>query len=299
MTPGKKYLFITSLFLLAFTGLCAQALVKSYVDKDYILVGEPIQLTVEARFPLGESVKWFSVDSIPHFEIFEKGSPQDTNDVDGKKLVQTITITSYDTGVWVIPRFSISIGNKTYSSDTLSVRLRYNDGFNAEEDYREIKETEEVILPFDRKKLYYIIAAVVLLALVLIYFFTRKKKVGDVPKTQPLISPYEAALKALESLKVHKPQGQLETKSYYTTLNDVLRNYLSEQWSLSTQEKTNEEIIFQLKAYRLEQEQFTQLAQSLRLADFVKFAKYLPQESDNEKALQVTADAIKQLHKTV
>ena len=299
MTPGKKYLLITSLLLVAFTGLKAQVLVKAYVDKDNILVGEPLQLSVEARFPLGENVKWFSLDSIPHFEYINKGTQQDTNDVDGKKQIQTITITSYDTGVWTIPMFSITIGGKKYSSDSLSVRVRYSDGFNADEDYREIKETEEVNLPFDRKKLYYIIAGVLLLAALLVYLFTRKKKLKDSPTVQTLISPYEAAMNAIDGLRKQKPAGQTEIKSYYTSLNDILRNYLSEQWKVSTREKTNEELILQLKSYQLNAEQFTQLAQSLRLADFVKFAKYLPQDSDNEKALEVTETAIKQLHKTI
>lgn len=299
MSPGKKYLVLTSLLLLAFAGLQAQVLVKAYVDKDNILVGEPIQLSIEARFPLGETVNWFSLDSIPHFEYINKGTRQDTNDVDGKKQIQTITLTSYDTGQWTIPRFTISIDGKNYSSDSLSVKVRYNDGFNAEEDYRDIKETEEVNLPFDRKKLYYIIGAVLLLAIILIYLFNRKKKKKESPIAQTVVSPYEAAMKAIDGLKKQKPVGQVETKSFYTSLNDILRNYLSEQWKVSTKEKTNEELILQLKSYRLNSEQFTQLAQSLRLADFVKFAKYLPEDSDNEKALEVTESAIKQLHKTI
>jgi hypothetical protein len=299
MSPGKKYLVLTSLLLLAFASLQAQVLVKAYVDKDNILVGEPIQLSIEARFPLGETVNWFNLDSIPHFEYINKGTRQDTNDVDGKKQIQTITLTSYDTGQWTIPRFTISIDGKNYSSDSLSVKVRYNDGFNAEEDYREIKETEEVSLPFDRKKLYYIIGAVVLLAILLIYLFNRKKKKKESPIVQASVSPYEAAMNAIDGLKKQKPVGQVETKSFYTSLNDILRNYLSEQWKVSTKEKTNEELILQLKSYQLNSEQFTQLAQSLRLADFVKFAKYLPQDSDNEKALEVTESAIKQLHKTI
>lgn len=298
MTPGKKYLLVFFLLVLANTSLQAQALVKAYLDKDAILVGEPVTLTIEARFPLGKSVKWFSVDSIPHFEIIEKGSQRDTNDIDGKKLLQLISITSYDTGQWVIPRLTIRIDNKPYSTDTLSVQVRYSDGFNAEEEYREIKETEEVAVPFDKKRLAYIIGAIIVLGAILIYIFTRKKKLNINPVAVSNVSPFEAAIKAIAVLRQQNPNGSVETKAFYTSLNQVLRKYLSDQWKLSTTEKTNEELITQLSKFQLSSEQFSQLAQCLRLSDFVKFAKYLPATSDNNKALEVTELAIIQLNKT-
>lgn len=298
MTPGKRYLIVFSCLVMATFQMQAQALVKAFVDKDVILVGEPIQLTVEARFPLGETVKWYTTDSLAHFEWIDKGSPQDTNDVDGKKRIQTSVITSYDTGQWTIPAFTISIGNKQYSSDTISISVKYNDGFNADEEYREIKETEAVEVPFDKKKLWYILGGILLLALILMLFFMRKKKSKTPTSVVSTLSPFDRAMKELEQLKSFQPKDQTATKAFYTSLNDVLRHYLADQWKLSTKEKTNEELILQLRSYKLNEEQFTQLAQCLRLSDFVKFAKYLPEERDNQLALQVTEAAIKQLHKT-
>ena len=67
----NKRIGCTLPMLLACLLSVGQVLVRSSVDKDYILVGEPVKLTVEARLPLGEKVKWFQLDTIPHFEWIE------------------------------------------------------------------------------------------------------------------------------------------------------------------------------------------------------------------------------------
>src|SRR5215467_6919303 len=80
-----------------------QVLAKASVDRDSILIGEPIKLTLDVRYPLGADINWFKLDTIPHFEFLIKGKPDTSSDMNGKEVVQVVTITSFDSGHFQIP----------------------------------------------------------------------------------------------------------------------------------------------------------------------------------------------------
>jgi hypothetical protein len=275
-----------------------QVLVRSTIDKDYILVGESAKLTVEARLPLGQKVSWFILDTIPHFEWVEKGMVNETDGIDGKTIQQVFTITSYDTGYWQVPRVSIRVDGKSYSTDTVGVRVEYSPGFNPADEYRDIKETEEVKSPEAAGRRWWIFAIAGVLLLVLIYFFLRKKPVAKPEKRVVVaLTPYEEAIQALSTLRKSRPADAESVKLYYTRLNDIFRNFLSREHNIASLAKTNDELIVPIKALSLSQNQFTELVQILRLSDFVKFARYQPADSDHEKSIAVIESAIKSLYK--
>ena len=47
-------------------------------------------------------------------------------------------------------------------------------------------------------------------------------------------------------------------------------------------QKTTDDLVVQLKGLNLDKNQFDKLSQSLRLSDFVKFAKYIPTGEDDK-----------------
>jgi hypothetical protein len=57
-------------------------------------------------------------------------------------------------------------------------------------------------------------------------------------------------------------------------------------------ERTNEELILQLAGLEMRKEDFTNLAGALRMSDFVKFAKYVPDVYDNERNLEMIRSSI-------
>ena len=293
-TPPKNYLLV--LLLLATSAMHSQVLVKISADKDHLLIGEPLKLTIEARLPLGVNLNWISLDTIPHFEWIDKGKEESIDGIDGKKILKVIAITSYDTGYWVIPRINIKVAAKTYATDTLGIKVEYNAGFNPEENYRDIKETEEVQVKTDTTR-WWIISGVSLLVLIIIFIRLKWGKKGL--KTVVHISGYEEAMQAIALLrKQHKTPGGGEVKFYYTRMNDILRNFIAKQFKISTLEKTNDELVIQVKQLNLPPDQFTSLAQALRMADFVKFARYIPEAADDEKALETIESAITSLNKS-
>jgi hypothetical protein len=144
----------------------------------------------------------------------------------------------------------------------------------------------------------WILGAVTLAAIAVIVYLLRKpKKPAPAPQpVQPKQSAYEEALQALEDLR---KQGWLqngEVKTYYSRLNDILRVFLFRKMKTATLEKTNEELIAQLRQVPMDKERFSQLVQALQMADFVKFARYQPDANDNEKNFAVIQSAIKILN---
>ena len=85
-----------------------QISVTATANRNQILIGEPVQFTLEAKLPLGMQMTWFPLDSIPHFEYIEKGKLDSAVTEDGKSFRQDVLITSFDSGTFVIPSLTAS-----------------------------------------------------------------------------------------------------------------------------------------------------------------------------------------------
>jgi hypothetical protein len=291
------YIILIGCLLASPVYMNGQVVARASIDRDQILIGEPIKLTFEVRIPMGETLTWFNLDSIPRFEIIDKGKADTADNIDGKQYHQELIITSFDSGMVIIPPMIIKVGTKTYATDSIPVEVSYAP-LDVSKDYRDIKEIVEVAKPAWMKWIPWILGAVTLIAIAIIVYLLRKpKKTAPVPQpVQPKQSPYEEALQALEELR---KQGWLqngEVKTYYSRLNDILRVFMFRKLKVATLEKTNAELIGQLRQMAIDKESFNQLVHALQIADFVKFARYQPDESDNEKNFAVIQSAIKTLN---
>jgi hypothetical protein len=273
-----------------------QVLAKASISRDQILIGEPIKLTFEVRIPMGQSVTWFNLDSIPRFEFIEKGKVDTADNIDGKQYHQELTITSFDSGTVVIPPMVIQVAGKSYATDSIPVEVSYAQ-LDISKDYRDIKDIEEVPKPAWMAWIPWILGAVTLIAVgVIVYLLRKPKKPVQAPQpVQPKLSPYEEALQALEELRKQGLQNG-EVKTYYSRLNDILRVFMFRKLKIATLEKTNEELIAQLRQVPMDRESFNQLVRALQMADFVKFARYQPDATDNENNFAVIQSAIKTLN---
>ncbi|HKH61069.1 MAG TPA: BatD family protein [Flavitalea sp.] len=291
-----KYI-LTIIFLLTIRSfLTAQVYVKASVDKNKVVIGEPITLTLEAYIPLGQQMTWFPLDTIPHFEFLKKAAPDTVESIEGKKITQVLTITSFDSGNWEIPQLELKVSKQSYYTDTSLIDVGFTP-FDREADYRDIKNILEVSNP-DTKYIPWAIGAAVLVSLALVIYFLRKRKTvaGVVKKEPKRFSPYEEAMHALAELRKKGLPQNGQVKWYYTELNDILRVFVFRKLNIATMEKTNEELIMQLRDLNLSRDSFTRLAQALRMSDSVKFAKYQPGSADNEKNYEIIQSAIQTLN---
>jgi hypothetical protein len=276
--------------------MIGQVMARASVNRDQILIGEPIKLTFEVRIPMGQSVTWFNLDTIPHFEIIEAGKTDTNDNIDGKQYHQELTITSFDSGTMVIPPLLLKVEGKSYATDSIPIEVAYTKD-DLSKDYRDIKDIVDVPKPAWMAYIPWIIGVVTLIAAgIIVYLLKKPKKAAPPPPPpQPKLGAYEEALLALEELRKQGLQNG-EVKTYYSRLNDILRVFMFRKLKVATLEKTNEELIAQLRQMPMDKESFNQLAHALQIADFVKFARYQPDATDNEKNFAVIQSAIKTLN---
>jgi hypothetical protein len=297
MKQHGKHITACLLLLFACTLATAQVNIRATVDRDSILIGEPIALTIEAYMPLGSKVSWFVADSIEHFDITGRSSVDTVQNVDGKKISQVLNITSFDSGRWQMPPFEVIVDGQSFYTDSVGISVGFTP-FNRDEDYRDIKDIIEVSNPAVNR-IPWILAIIALISLaVLTFYFLRRKKTGfEVHKpVVPLLSPYDEAMKALKSLSKNRTD---DAKAHYSALNDILRNYVMRQFHISSFQRTSEELIVQLKQVEMPKDNFISLAQTLRMTDFVKFAKYRPSPEDDKLNYDVITNSIEAMDKKV
>lgn len=279
----KIFLFCLSWLLAGLVSAQNKISVKASVDKNKILIGERMNLTLEADFTSDKSIQFFSVDSLQHFLIVSKGKIDTSKTSTGISLKQVFQLTSFDSGHWVIPPFIL---NRRIKTDPVPVDVVFSN-FDPSKDYHDIKDIIEVN-PMEKKTWwkYLLIASVIVIAVIAWLLVKRKKPEKELSVKQ--IDPYQEAMQHLK--QIQKETGSL--KQYYSSLVDVFRLYVFRKKGIHSLQKTTDDLVIQLKQLGLERKRFDELAQVLRLSDSVKFAKYIPSDEDNKMTFEIIKNAI-------
>lgn len=271
--------------------------VKASINKNKILIGEPIRLQLEAVLPPGTNAKWFAVDSIPHFEFIERAKIDTAENRDVESFKQILSITSFDSGQWVIPSFGLDVNGRYYLTDSLTVSVAFSN-FDPSQEYHDIKDILDVGNPHT-KYVNWVLGALTLLSLVAVIYFLRKRSnlaVKSVEPEQSKLSPYDEAIQLLDQLQKQQLPQNGQVKLYYTRMNDILRSFISRKMTLTTMQKTNEELMSQIRQLGLQNDAFISMAQTLRMSDAVKFAKFVPGNADNEQSFRNIKTSIELLN---
>ena len=146
-------------------------------------------------------------------------------------------------------------------------------------------------------------ALVSLGSLAIVIWLVRKKKIWKASATggpaAPSLSPYEEAIRRLEELQQQNLPETGAIKTYYSRLGDIFRLYLYRRLGIQSLSETSEEMISQLRRLALSAQQFSELADTLRMSDFVKFAKYQPGPADTEGHFRTIRAAVEELESIV
>lgn len=303
-----RIFFLTgALIFLSFLQSNAQAVVKTSVDKNEILIGDQFKLTIEAKFqPDDYKINWPVIpDSLQHFEVINRGKVDSVyNDNLLSGMVQTLTLTSFDSGKWVLPSFLINVHpskeDTTYIlfTDSLPVTVAFaqSDTTNQLRDIKPIREADTINTTW-----YWIGSGVLLVALVVFliwYYRYWKKNKGTVP-FKVKTSSYERAIKELENLNGYNLSDPVEIKIVHTKLAEILRQYLSQTQKNNYFNKTTSDILMLLNDQNEDKDLLAKAASSLRCGDAVKFAKYLPPTSESEACKQAIKEIIHTLHQKI
>lgn len=286
MNKRKLYIgFLTLMVLLSVTAELFSQTTKAGVDRNKIFIGEQIKLKLAVEGGRA-GMKWFSFpDSLNHFEIIKRDKIDTVLNGKFTNYYQVITITSFDSGRWEFPSLfmpGISQPTPPIAIDVMPVDV------SQMEDYNDIKDIIEVTADTNWW-IIGIIALITLLSLVMIYWlFSRKRKVLVLKKTlNGKQTPLEWALAELNKLKDQSLQTPAEVKKYYSGLTDISRTFFFMQLQQHSVQQTTDEWMATLHPLTVDADTKTAFFQVLRLADTVKFARYLPHVRDNETSIEV------------
>lgn len=274
-----------------------QVSVRASIDRNEILIGEPIRLQLKASLPAETNAKWFSLDTLPHFEFISVEKIDTAENMNGTNLSQVLTVTSFDSGQWTIPPLEMMVNGKYYLTDSFPVSVAYSD-YDPSQPYHDIKDIIEIENPYTRY-INWALAALTVISLLAVAYFLRKRSLKPIP---PAISkgmklaPYDQAIQMLDELKRQQLPEKGQVKLYYTRLNDILRSFLENKMMMPTMQKTNDQLIVEIKDTGVQNDSFIALAQALRMSDAVKFAKYVPETGDNEKSFNDIKSSIHSLN---
>lgn len=274
-------LFFALCFLLFANWLPAQVINLSY-DKQRILLGEQIGVTVKAFVDKGTTLDNFPLDTIPHLEILKKSKIDTTAVGNTLQLSQTMIVTSWDSGRWQVP--TVIAGGSL--SKPVYIDVAFTSPWNPAQPYHDVKGIVPVKNPGKSTWWWYLVGLAVLVALFLLFFPEGKKDKGDMELDR---SAYKKAMQQLEKLEREQPTDQ---KQFYTELINIFRTYLKGAKGIQSFSKTTGDLSVQLQSQKLPAAEYNNLVQTLRLSDLVKFAAYRPAGNLDKDAFNTIKQSI-------
>ena len=283
---AKVSIFI---LLLAISSNLFSQKISATVDRDKILIGEQIELKVlitDIDKANADVSHWFDLpDSFNHMEIVKR-FPIDTISAEGSiNYSQKIIITSFDSGVWQIPAITVSFAEKlSINAMPINISVLPVDVSNLK-DYHDFKEIIEVKPETDWLFIGSITAAVIVLVIIIFlvirYFNKRKLR----PKSVSKIFSIKDVLHQLDALQAKGLVEKKQYKLFYTELINICRNYSDHQLNNYSADKTTDEYMLMLKSRIGNEPTLIHFFQLLRLADAVKFAKFIPPNNESDDAI--------------
>ncbi len=304
----RIYVFLASCFFILASKVFSQD-VQAFVtlDTSKIRIGEQTKIDLYITYKTSQKnlkIQWPRISDTLRTEVevvnvskIDTTIP-DKNNPDEIQQHQSITITSVDSGYWVIDPFSFIVNNDT--SKPLQTQPLLLEVYNipvdtAEASIKDIKAPLDE--PFDwHEYLPYVYGGIAaLIALVIIIFLIAKffkKKPQIIAPPKPKEPPHITALQNLENIRNQKLWQEGKYKEYHTLISDVLRMYIEGRYGIAAMELTSDEIFKVMKSQVIDSTSKEKLRQILVLADYVKFAKVIPIDVENELSINAAFDFV-------
>ncbi|MDR1273219.1 MAG: hypothetical protein LBK12_01590 [Odoribacteraceae bacterium] len=300
----KRLLFTVATLLVAAAAARAQRVeYAAEVDTSYLLVGDHARLTLKVKAEEGVTVTFPLLrDTVARDVEIISGPARDStwDKKDRRALIrETYVLTSFDTGLHVIPALPIKIEREGYATilQTDPITLIVNTyEVNEQEGYADIvppKSSPWVfaeMLPYVPWVLLGMAAWAGIVLLVL--FFLRSRK-SSFPGGRPPVPPYALAMRELDEIREEKPWQHGRMKEYYTRLTGVLRAYMEGELEVPALEQTSLEILRALeRREEVPARDREELERLLETADLVKFAKAMPLPGEESLHLNAAYDFV-------
>lgn len=279
-------------------------IVSVSVDSTTLFIGDQTDMHLQVTHDKQEVVQMpvYGETLMPGIEIVDRTIVDTTYLAnDQVQLNQYLTLTSFADSLFYISPIPFVNGNDTIFSEGIS--LNVVQPFEMDSTDMAITDIKDI---YNAKIWWWGIIRWILLALACVglgvglyylirYIMRQQKGEMTIKPSEPKRPAEEIALEALDRIKQEKIWQNGQIKQYHTQLTDVLRTYIAQRYNFSSNEKTSDEILREMKI-RLQdnRELYNQLQKMLHLADLVKFAKWRTTPDENELSLKIAYDFVHQ-----
>jgi hypothetical protein len=272
--------------------------VEYAIDRETILVGDPVELVVTAYYPTHGVLKLPEIGREKDIVLLKRDWENISRE-DG--LIQSesrYSITSFRLGEQPISTNDIvcTLNGETFTTNFPPIVLHVESSLsgNATSELADIKPVQKLPGRIPRWIWVVLGSAAVAFFVGLITSKLWKNRATLIPSAPP-IPPHVIALKALQSLMNKGLLEQDECKPFYTELSLILRTYLEGRFNLNAPDETTDEIVEALsRSPELNGGQRNILQEFMRQADMVKFAKGHPDRTTMESAFNTTRQFVEE-----
>lgn len=254
------------------------------LDRDKLYIGDKFTYTFKIDDSKKNEVLKERLSPNENYEIVSKKI--DTTKVDDKDIIEIkyelISFTAGNYSIYDIDSNKLDIEVMSFPIDTTKIEIK-DIKANAKEPY-----TFKEILP--------IILLVILIIglLVLLYYLYKywkknnKKGIKEIfSKPQIQLPAHIIAIEALENLRKERLCERGENKRYYSLISDILRQYISDRFSIAAMEMTSNEIFSAIESIKEIDSSNRHILESiLNKSDLVKFAKLIPDSFTDDKIIK-------------
>lgn len=294
------------IFFLLLAGSAAYAAdnipsISAVVDRDTIYIGDRLKYTISVRAKEDIDIKFpdFSDGRIGDFEIKDSGKRSRKNIFGARSAEAWYVVAIYSTGKKNIPPVEIkykperSPGWLTVETGEIAINVKSvlpPGATTADADIRDIKG------PLNLRSIN--AWAVILALLALAASAALIKALGSRKRRAVCRTPYDIALIELEEIRALLAD-QRNIKEFYVRISDCVRRYIENVFSLKAPEMTTEEFLNSMKeSGALPEMHKKSLKDFLEACDLVKFARYVPKETEIESVFTTAKSFIDNTRET-
>jgi len=275
------------------------------IDSTKILIGDQMHLKLQYSFPKNCILYWpqFGDTLSKSIEVVKISGLDTVKTSDGNSLCfsQIVTLTSFDSGQFVVPPIQFAYskkGDTTKIVSTTNPIIIYvnNVAVDTTKAIKDIKAPIKAPLTF-LEILPWLLGILLIVGIVILVLYIIKKKKKKQPILsilKPTIPPHIKALEQIEKLRESKLWQQGKIKEFHSSLSDIVRIYIEEQFNVLALEMITYEIVGNLQNLLVNKEPISKLEKTLKMADLVKFAKFNPLPDENDMSLKNAIAFIKE-----
>ncbi|MCX7957661.1 MAG: BatD family protein [Deltaproteobacteria bacterium] len=267
----------------------ARCIVSARTDKNTVLVGDEITLSVTLRYREGENCAIGEDVNFKKFRLLKKEVRTEKND-NFVNDIYTFVLTPLELGEVQIPPITVNTSSDAgYADDEEPLRTPERkitvQGIITNENEAKLKDILPPEKVYEKTYLPLYIAIGLLLLAVAVYLIVRylkkRKKVTEEKEDggikEPLLSPYEEAIASLKLLEEERLISRYMYKELYLRLTEILKRFIERFYGFNAVEMTTYELTTYLMDHPQPNLDLNEVKKFLTVSDLVKFAKYTPE----------------------